>query len=82
MTPSQLFAPPPPRTNGRWLALVGMIIAAVIGTLLMSFFIDAVHLSMARGEALRVTQGMVDMSDSAPGQDISVAQLRLQRSSP
>ena len=80
MTPSRLFAPRPQQTNIPWLALVSLIIAAVLGTMLMSHFIDTLHLSMARGEALRVTQRKVEMPDSAMRQDMRVAQL--QRSSP
>jgi len=82
MTPSRLFAPPPPRTDVPWLALVCLTIAAVVGTMLMSHFIDALHLQMARGEALRVTQRMAGVPDSAAGQNMRVAQLNLPRSKP
>lgn len=82
MTPSRLFAPPPPRTNVPWLALVSLIIAAVVGSMLMSHFIDTLHAQMARGETLRMTQRMFGVPDSAAGQDMRVAQLHLPRSSP
>ena len=82
MTPSRLFAPPPPRITLPWLAMAGLVIAAVLGSMLMSHFIDALHLQMARGEALRVTQRMAGVPDFAAGKNMRVAQLHLPRSNP
>ena len=51
MTASRMFTQPPTRQP---LAIwIGLIMAVLAATALLSNFVDALHVSMARGEALR-----------------------------
>ncbi len=51
MTASRMFARPPSRQPAAmWM---GLIMAVLAATALLSNFVDALHVSMARGEALR-----------------------------
>ena len=77
MTPSRLFAPPAARTSPPWLTWVGVAIACLIGAVTMSNFIDTLHLSMARGAALRVTQRLAGLANAEVDRDQPVAQLYL-----
>ncbi len=57
MLPSELFSPPP-RHASHWLVVAVAAIAVVAAFVILSFFIDALQLSMKRGETLRLTRGM------------------------
>lgn len=78
MLPSELFAPPP-RSSSHWLTVAVAAIAGVVAFVTLSFFIDALHLSMARGEALRLTRGMdVSAAESNTSQNPPAATAQLQ----
>ena len=78
MLPSELFAPAP-RHSSHWVTVVVAVIAAVAAFVTLSFFIDALHLSMARGEALRLSRGMdVPAATSSTDQNPPAAPAQLQ----
>lgn len=82
MTPSELFAPPAARTIPPWLTWGGVAVACVVGAITMSNFIDTLHLSMARGEALRVTQRLAGLTSAKADRNETLTQLYLPRVKP
>lgn len=78
MHPSTLFTPPR-QIPSHGIAVAVAAIAGVIAFVILSFFIDALHLSMARGEALRLSRGMdVAAAISSASQNPPVAAELLQ----
>lgn len=57
MTGFRLIAPPPDR--GPLLTFVVTIVAALIGAVILVNFIDALNMSIARGEAMRAAHRVV-----------------------
>ncbi len=66
MTPSSLFAPPPPRNGLPWMTVLVLTVSLVLGGAMMDRFVDALHLSMTRGEALRAMHRMPVATEAAP----------------
>ena len=61
MSPSNIFSQPSPRQPlGVWFGLAVAILAAVV---LLSNFVDALHVSIARGEAMRAAHRTVPATD-------------------
>lgn len=52
---SSRLLPPPQHQASRWHVVAVAGIAAVAACFLMSFFVDALHESIARGESLRLS---------------------------
>lgn len=77
MTPSRLFAPAPPRTAAPWPTVAALVVACLVGAVMLTHFIDALHLSMARGAAFRAAQHTPRPAEPAAGQPERVMQLRL-----
>lgn len=71
MTRFRLIAPP--QNHGRLLTLVVVVMAALAGALTLSSFIDALHLSMARGDAMRAAHRVVAPAHFDAGKPISIA---------
>ncbi|MEO8545034.1 MAG: hypothetical protein ABI434_15715 [Burkholderiaceae bacterium] len=79
MHPSELFAPPR-RQPSRWPAVAIGIIASVAAFVMLSLFVDALHQSIARGEALRAsleagtsTSSNVSKTPSAEPENLQLA---------
>lgn len=78
MLPSELFSPPP-RHATHWLVVAVAAIAGVAAFVILSFFIDALHLSMERGEALRLSRGTdTPAAATSASQNPSMASQQLQ----
>lgn len=68
MTASKMFAPPPTRQPvAVWIGLVLALLAAAV---LLSNFVDALHVSMARGEAMRAAHQAAAPTDLGAGKQV------------
>lgn len=77
MTGFRLIAPP--QTRRPVGTLVALVMASLAATIMLSNFIDALHLSMARGESLRAAHRMAPPTRADAGEPILVALAPLQR---
>lgn len=77
MTGFRLIAPP--RNYGSGRTLVVLVMAVLVGAVMLSNFIDALHLSMARGEAMRTAHRVVPPTHFDAGKPILIALAPLQR---
>ncbi len=75
---SSRLIPPPRPLGSRWHAVALASIAALAACILLSFFVDALHLSIARGEALRLALDMAPPATASVGNLASPASASLQ----
>lgn len=80
MTSSRLFVPAPSASHVPWLTLFALVGACLVGAIILSHFVAALHLSMARGETLRAQQRMAGVADVVASQRQSIEHLRLAQS--
>ncbi len=80
MTPSRLLVPAPSASQVPWLTLFAIVGACLVGALILSHFVAALHLSMARGETLRAQQRISGVADAVAIQRQSMEHLRLAQS--
>ncbi len=77
MTACRIFAPPPARQPAAiWLVLAIAVLAAAA---LLANFVDALHVSMERGETMRAAHRVVPPMHFDSGTPILVALAPLQR---
>ena len=77
MTGFKLIAPP--KNHGSLPMLVVLVMAALVGTIVLSNFIDALHLSMARGEDMRAAHRVVPPAHFDAGTSILISMAPAQK---
>ena len=79
MTASSMFTQPPTRQPvAMW---IGMVLAMLAAAVLLSCFVDALHVSMARGEAMRAAHRLLPPSDLDADKQVLAGLAPLQKAS-
>lgn len=68
MTSFRLIAPP--KDRGPVMVFVVAIVAALAGAVVLTHFVDALHVSIARGEAMRAAHRVVPATDFRSGEQV------------